>query len=319
MTEKKDIMLSIIIPVYNEADNIDNLLGELGNCFTGHLNRIEFVFVDDGSKDRSIVVLEEKLQSLSFNAKIVKLSKNYGSHPALRAGIQHASAGNITFLPADLQDPPSLSLTLLDELKKGHDIVWAQRESTQAKWAERTFSAFYARIMRKYAIANYPAKGFDIVIFNEQVKKCLLENPEANSSLFLQILNLGFKQSYISYHKRERKFGVSKWTFKSKIKLFIDSFVSFSYAPIRFVTVIGICLFLLGIAWSVYLILRKLLVNDLESGWPALISILMIGFGITNISLGIIAEYLWRTLDASRKRPIFIVEKIIKFNTHEKP
>ncbi|HOZ87080.1 MAG TPA: glycosyltransferase [Bacteroidia bacterium] len=317
MKEQNNIILSIIIPIYNEADNVEHLLGELRKCFTEVMDKIEFVFVDDGSADNTLQILELKIKDLNCNAKIVKLSKNYGSHPALRAGIFHATADNITFLPADLQDPPTLPMTLLAELNKGNDIVWAQRESTKAKWAEKSFSLFYAKIMRKYAIANYPLKGFDIVIFNEKVKRCLIDNAEANSSLFLQILNLGFKQSYISYHKTERKFGASKWTFKSKIKLFIDSFVSFSYAPIRFVTVIGIFLFLLGIIWSAYLILRKLLADDLESGWPALVSILMIGFGITNISLGIIAEYLWRTLDSSRKRPIFIVEKIIKFNPHE--
>ena len=96
------------------------------------------------------------------------------------------------------------------------------------------------------------------------------------------------------------------------IKLFVDSFVAFSYAPIRFVSIMGIAMFVLGMIWSAYLISRKLIYNDLESGWPALVSIIMIGFGITNISLGIIAEYLWRALDASRKRPAFIINEIIE-------
>ncbi len=97
-----------------------------------------------------------------------------------------------------------------------------------------------------------------------------------------------------------------------KIKLFIDSFVAFSYAPIRLVTIIGISMFIVGSLWTVYIIARTLIFHDLASGWPALVSILMIGFGITNISLGIIAEYLWRTLDASRKRPVFIIDKIVE-------
>jgi dolichol-phosphate mannosyltransferase len=137
-------------------------------------------------------------------------------------------------------------------------------------------------------------------------------NIEANSSIFLQILTLGYKQTTIEYDKKIRAKGKSKWTLSKKIKLFIDSFVAFSYAPIRFVTVIGILLFFTGIIWSTYLIIRKLTYNDLESGWPALVSILLMGFGITNISLGIIAEYLWRTLDASRKRPVFIIDNIIE-------
>jgi dolichol-phosphate mannosyltransferase len=96
------------------------------------------------------------------------------------------------------------------------------------------------------------------------------------------------------------------------MKLFIDSFVAFSFAPIRLVSMVGIGFFIVGIAWTIYIILRKLIFNDLAAGWPALMSILMVGFGITNISLGIIAEYLWRTLDASRKRPLFIIDEVIE-------
>jgi dolichol-phosphate mannosyltransferase len=136
------------------------------------------------------------------------------------------------------------------------------------------------------------------------------KNVEANSSIFLQILGLGFRQESISYKKRERQTGVSKWTLSKKIKLFIDSFVAFSYAPIRFVTIVGIIFFIVGMIWTLYIVIRKIFFQDLAAGWPALMSILMIGFGITNISLGIIAEYLWRTLDASRKRQVYIIDEI---------
>ena len=164
--------------------------------------------------------------------------------------------------------------------------------------------------MKKYAIASYPEKGFDIVMFNKKVQLCLNQTIESNSSVFLQILILGFKQSSISYKKESRKKGKSKWTLSKKIKLLVDSFIAFSYAPIRFVTLIGTTLFIIGLIWTGYIITRKLVYNDLEEGWPALISILTIGFGITNISLGIIAEYLWRTLDSARKRPVFIINEI---------
>ena len=126
----------------------------------------------------------------------------------------------------------------------------------------------------------------------------------------LQVLNLGFRQDFIEYQKVSRKAGKSKWTLAKKIKLLIDSFVAFSFAPIRMVSMVGIFFFFTGILWTLYIMFRKIFFNDLEPGWPALVSILMIGFGITNISLGIIAEYLWRTLDASRKRPVFIIDDI---------
>src|SRR6185503_16883248 len=143
------------------------------------------------------------------------------------------------------------------------------------------------------------------------------KNVEANSSIFLQILGMGFRQTSITYKKRERKTGVSKWTLSKKIKLFIDSFVAFSYAPIRFVTIVGIIFFFVGVLWSAYIVFRKIAFDDLKAGWPAMMSILMIGFGVTNISLGIIAEYLWRTLDASRKRQVFIIDDIKELNRTE--
>lgn len=302
--------VSVIIPFLNEEENIPLLTEALNIFFSeekGFL--VEILFVDDGSTDRSLSVLKSSKHA-NYACRVISLSKNFGSHAALRAGIMHASGDYICFMYADLQDP----LTLIDRLYKvcigGTDVCWASRETSENSFFEKTFSKTYAYLMKKYAIASYPEKGFDVVMFNKKVQLCLNQTIESNSSVFLQILILGFKQSSISYKKESRKKGKSKWTLSKKIKLLVDSFIAFSYAPIRFVTLIGTTLFIIGLLWTGYIITRKLVYNDLEEGWPALISILTIGFGITNISLGIIAEYLWRTLDSARKRPVFIVNEI---------
>jgi dolichol-phosphate mannosyltransferase len=253
-----------------------------------------------------------EMKHADYKAKLISLSRNFGSHAALRAGISVATGDFICFNYADLQDPLELIMQMAEKTREGSDIIWAHRESTKVSFGERTFSSVYAYLMKKFAFSNFPEKGFDIVMFNRKVAAQVNRNVEANSSIFLQILGMGFRQASISYKKRERKSGVSKWTLSKKIKLFIDSFVAFSYAPIRMVTIIGISMFFVGLIWTVYIIVRKIFFHDLASGWPALMSILMIGFGITNISLGIIAEYLWRTLDASRKRPVFIIDKIVE-------
>jgi glycosyltransferase involved in cell wall biosynthesis len=302
--------VSVIIPIYNEFEGIPFLVENL-NAFFGehHQLKPEVIFVNDGSKDGSAERLQ-KMNHQTYKAKIISLSRNFGSHAALRAGISIASGELICFNYADLQDPLDLILRMEEKSRDGNEIIWAHRESTKVSVGEKTFSSVYAYLMKKFAFSNFPEKGFDIVMFNEKVANQVRMNVEANSSIFLQILGMGFRQASISYIKRERKTGVSKWTMSKKIKLFIDSFVAFSYAPIRMVTIIGIFMFFAGFLWTVYIITRKLIYHDLASGWPALISILMIGFGITNISLGIIAEYLWRTLDSSRKRPVFIIDKI---------
>lgn len=305
--------VSVIIPVFNEEENIDHLVYELNSYFQKE-NRFstEIIFVNDGSSDDTMAKLK-KAPHISYDYKIVSFSRNFGSHAALRAGILRAKGDYITFMYADLQDPLTLVSQLYDEMSsKGVDITWAFRSTTAAAKTERFFSSAYATLMRKYAVPNFPKKGFDIVMFSKKVKACLDNNVENNSSIFIQILSLGFKQTGITYDKRVRLLGKSKWTVSKKIKLLIDSFVAFSFAPIRLVSFIGIVFFLLGIFWTGYIIFRKVMFDDLASGWPALLSILMVGFGVTNISLGVIAEYLWRTLDASRKRPVFVIDEIVE-------
>lgn len=311
MNSKVDI--SIIIPFLNEQESIPELVLALNSFISTKSFSTEVIFVNDGSTDQSIEILK-KQKFENYQAKVISFSKNFGSHAALRAGIANANGDYITFMYADLQDPISLIERLFSECNKGYDIVWAHRKSSENKISEKIFSSIYSKLMKKFVDSAYPEKGFDIVMFSQKIQAVLNQNVEANSSLFLQILTLGFGQSSIEYEKKERKAGKSKWTLAKKIKLFIDSFIAFSYAPIRFVTIIGILLFVFGTLSSSYLILRKLIYNDLESGWPALISILMIGFGITNISLGILAEYLWRTLDVSRRRPVFIINEIFKLD-----
>lgn len=306
--EKK---ISIVIPLFNEAEGIKNLVAELDRIQQNYIEfDLEFVFVNDGSTDNTLEILREERYEL--NSKIISFSKNFGSHAALRAGILHASYNFVTFMYADLQDPPELIIQMYNEvIANNADIVWATRRADKVGFFEGVFSRCYARLMRNFAIKDFPKRGFDIVFFNKKVKNVLNNNIIANSSIFLHILSLGFKQCSVSYEKKERKFGKSKWTLSKKIKLLIDSFVSFSYAPLKMVSIIGGVMFAFGSFFSIYLILRKFIYDDLVSGWPTIISILLIGFGVTNISLGIVAEYLWRTFDAARKSEVFIIDEII--------
>ena len=310
----KEDTVSIIIPMYNESENVKYFLDELYESFENNDRfNVELVFVDDGSTDDTVEKLKSS-ENKKFSTQIIRLSKNWGSHAAIRAGITKAKGNITTFLTADLQDPPSVILRLYENLKKGFDIVWAQRKTSKSNFAENFFSGLYAYLIKKWAFSNFPGRGFDIVMFSYKVKEELNRNIEGNSSIYLQILSLGFTQNYIEFDKRERKTGKSKWTLSKKIKLFIDSFVAFSYAPIRFVTYSGIGFSILGFIWTIYIVIRTIVVNDLNPGWPALMAILMIGFGITNISLGIIAEYLWRTLDSTRNRPVFIIDEAVEIN-----
>ena len=308
-------LVSILIPFYNESDNINNLIEEINLYKQNCKIDFEIIFIDDGSIDGTSDKIKNK--SIQFKSKLLILSKNFGSHSAIKAGFFHCEGDYAVYLPADLQVSFDSIEKLFSSFLGDCDITVGVRKENEISILEKLFSRFYAVMMRKFAVPNFPNLGIETLMINRKVINLLNSNIEGNSSFVLQILSFGFKSRFVFIDKKSRKIGKSKWTLSKKIKLFIDSFVAFSYAPIRLVTIIGFFLFFLGFIFTIYLILRKIVYNDLVSGWTMLISILTIGFGITNISLGIIAEYLWRTFDSSRKRPVFIVDEITDFKNEK--
>jgi len=213
--------ISIIIPFLNEADTLNYLVTELNNYLADLTElRIEVLFVDDGSTDNSVQILKQ-LEHSHYHARLIKLSKNFGSHAALRAGILSSQGNHITFLSADLQDPPELVLRLYQKCQEGNDVALAIRNTAEARLTEKIFSRLYAKLIQRFVAKDFPDKGFDIAMFNQKVKGELDQAMEAHSSLFLQILTLGFKQGTICYDKRKRSTGKSKWTFTKKVKLIL--------------------------------------------------------------------------------------------------
>jgi dolichol-phosphate mannosyltransferase len=307
--------ISVIIPFLNESDNINDLCRCLEEYAEKTLYNLELVFVDDGSKDKSV----ELLKAYEFKytkAKIISLSKNYGSHSAIRAGVSKATSDICMFFSADLQEPVELIDMLYRRLKEGYDLVCAQKREVKVSFFEKAFSRSYASLIKKYAVKNFPLGGVNNIMFNKKIKDNLNKHIEANSSIFLQIIDMGYKMSIVDCDYNERKKGKSKWTLGKKVKLLIDSFVAFSFFPIRMVSTLGIILSILGVVFGLLIIIAKIFsLVTFSLGWPTLISILLFGFGATNISLGIIAEYLWRAYDSSRGRPVFIINEEFDVNS----
>ncbi len=312
---KSDV--SLIIPCYNEEDSIDFLFENLLIFSSKSQMSIAVIFVNDGSTDNTVSLICSR-NNLPFECRIVTLLNNVGSHAAVRAGLMHCDSDYSVYFPSDMQ-------ISLDEVELMHksvvsnccDVVVAVRESNEVRGLVRIFSIFYSRLMRKYVNRQFPVKGIETLLISERVVKLMNSNIERHSSFALQILSYGFKAVFLNISKKDRHFGKSKWTASAKVKLFLDSFIAFSYAPIRLVSMTGILLFTTGVFMTIYLVLRKLMMDDLLVGWPALYSTLLVGFGVTNIGLGIVAEYLWRTLDTVRKRPLFVVDKIINLNNEQ--
>ncbi|MCB9234383.1 MAG: glycosyltransferase [Bacteroidia bacterium] len=304
--------ISVVIPFLNEEENIPELVRQIDELAREYAQiSFEFVFVDDGSTDNSLALLKNSLPP-DLVWKVVKLSRNYGSYNALRVGVFHSSCDIVTFLYADLQDPTWLIPRMFEKMKEGYDIVVAERKTTKYRFSDRFFSELHARMIRKFVAETFPEKGFDVVMFTRAIKEKLNENIEADSNIFMQILRSGYRQGKIQYDKVERKFGVSKWSFSNKIKASLDILVSFSYLPVRIISLVGLLLTGLGLLWPVVFTILWLAGIRLEIFPSTIIAILLLGFGFTNISLAILGEYLWRILNAARRRPAFTVDEVIE-------
>ena len=309
----KKVDLSIVIPVYNEQDNVDDLHSKLDTYLEKLPLNVELVFVDDGSQDKSVSALCSK-QFKNARVKIIRLSKNFGSHAAIRAGFQNASADVCMIYFMDMQDPFEIIEQFYAKIQEGYNIAYAERVGYQASLGSR----IYGKLVRKLIVQDYPSNGISCFMIDKKVKDEFNRNIESNSSIYFQLFTLVFKKAGIPCACKERKNGKSGWTFAKKIRLLVDSFVAFSKAPAHFVTAIGAIMAIIGILWAIVIVIIKLFnLAPLSAGWPTLMALLLFGFGITNLSIGIIAEYLWRTLDAARKRPVFIVEEIIDCDKKE--
>lgn len=307
-------LISIIVPIYNEEDNLPVFYERLKNVTDKSGHTFEFIFVDDGSSDKSFSILKD-LQGSETRAKVIQFSRNFGSHAGCLAGLLYSKGDAVTFLSADLQDPPELIPELIEKWMSGSEVVIGIR-----KWEKRTgrfFPSLYYGMVRKFALKNMPQMGTDVFLIDRKVVDVIKNISEKNTSVFGLILWSGFRQTLVHYEKGVRYKGVSKWTSREKIKLFIDTFVSFSYFPIRLISGFGIVLAALGFLYAAIVIINKLFFSKAVEGWASLMVVLLVVSGIQMLMLGILGEYLWRNFDESRKRPIFIIDKIIGFHDDE--
>ncbi len=305
--------ISIIIPVYFNELNLVPLYDCLKKDVIDKLSNLDYeiIFVDDGSKDRSIEKIQE-LQSKYPKITLVKLSRNFGSHSAILAGLSIATGDVAAFISADLQDPPKIILKMLEKWNSGADSVIAVRKDREESIFQKFFSNTYYRIMRKIALKNMPLGGFDCFLIDRKVINTVVKMNENNTSLMGLILWSGYNIAEIKYTRKARELGKSRWTFGKKIKYFTDSIVSFSFFPLRIITIIGILFSLVSFIWMLVILFTWIFGNIPVQGYTTLILVILFSSGLILFSLGMIGEYLWRVLDASRNRPTFIIDRIIE-------
>lgn len=301
--------VSLVIPVYYNEENLRPLYADLKEKFISKINYdYEIVMVNDGSKDKSYEVMKE-LSLEDKNIKIISLSRNFGSHAAILCGISHCTGDCAVIKAADLQEPTELILEMVESWEKGNNVVLAVREGRDESRKQTFFANFYYKLVQKTALPEMPDQGFDIYLIDRKVITVLENLDERNSALTGQILWSGFKTGKVYYHRLARDIGESKWTLKKKIRLVMDTLFSFTSLPITVVLYSGVMSILIAVIWAIVVGISKLVGDINVSGWTTLFIFNLFSFGVTMMTLGILGEYLWRTFDASRNRPPYIIEE----------
>lgn len=304
--------LSIIIPCYFNEENIPVTKAELIKneaAFPPDVT-FEYVLIDDGSKDGTLQELLKFKDEYPDKVKVIKLSGNFGSYNAGLAGFNFATGDCNVFLTADLQDPPELIPKMYDYWLKGIKLVIANRIDRDESTFHKIFSNTYHFLIRKFALKNIPKGGYDLVLFDKKLREDIIKIDERNTNQVYLLSWLKYDFVNIPYVRKKRQLGKSKWTLQKKIKLFIDSFVSFSFFPIRLISVLGLFLGFISLIYGLFVIYAKLTGLVPLAGWTAIMVVLLFVSSFQMLALGVIGEYVWRAMDAARNRPNFIVEQV---------
>jgi polyisoprenyl-phosphate glycosyltransferase len=307
-------VLSIVVPVYHNAASLPDLLARLAALAARHPgDTFEFVCVDDGSKDDSFAVLS-RLQKDEPRLRVVKLSRNFGSNAALLAGLSHAEGDAVATISADLQDPPETLDAMLAHWRDGKKVVLAARDGRDDPALDVLLANVFYRLFRRFAIPTMPKQGFDFFVIDRRVRDLLLQIQESNAYLMGLVLWLGFDPAVVTFHRQERakRYGTSMWTLGRKLKYFIDSFVAFSYGPIRAASLLGLLISVAGLGYALFIVVAHFAFDLKVQGWASLMVVLLIVSGAQLLVMGIIGEYLWRNLDETRRRPRFIVDEVLE-------
>lgn len=303
--------LSFVIPVFRNEGSITPTYQKLFDLVQSLQVDYEFIFVNDGSDDNSIkelIALHEK----DSKVKVLSFSRNFGQVPAMIAGWKEVTGDSVITMSADLQEPIELIDEMITKWEAGNEIVICHRIDREDSFIANNTSLVFYKLM-KYINPKMPKGGFDFLLIDKKALDILNQIDERNRFFQGDILWLGFNTAFIPYSRLKRTIGKSQWTLSKKLKYFIDGLLNTSYVPIRAMSLLGICFAMIGFIYSLVIAYSRFVNKTPFNGWaPIMILILIIG-GLIMLMLGIIGEYVWRTYDETRKRPIYIIKD--KFET----
>ncbi len=306
------LFCSIVLPVYNEEGNLEELYYRITKVMKKIDKPYEIIFVNDGSTDSSL----EKMTSLhnqDKRVKILNLSRNFGHQIAITAGMDYAKGEVIIIMDADLQDPPEVIPRLLQEWEKGFDVVYAKRKGREGESFFKKFTAWlYYRLFRILANLDIPVDTGDFRLLSRRVVEVLKQIREHHRFLRGLVTWIGFKQCGVEFVREKRFSGKTKYSFWKMMKFALDGILSFSFFPLRLLTYLGFLTAFFSLLYAGYVIFLKIFTQATVPGWASLmVAILFLG-SLQLIGLGIIGEYLGRIGDEVKKRPLYIVKEFIE-------
>ena len=301
--------LSVAIPVFNEAENLPQLAARLKSAISGlEFEDYEIILVDDGSQDASSQILTS-LHDSDPHIRVIRFSRNFGHQAALQAGMDACRGDALVFMDADLQDPPEVIADFVTQWRAGFEIVYAIRQKRKENLIKRAaYKAFY-RSLQVVANIDVPLDAGDFCLMDRRVVDVLTALPERNR--FLRGLRswVGFAQVGIEYERQARLAGAPKYTLRKLMGLALSGYIGFSAMPLRVASALGGLSALAGVGLFAWAVLRKLIGQPTPWGWASTVAIMLFLGGMQLGVLGVIGEYLSRTYDEVRRRPLYIISR----------
>ena len=302
--------ITILIPCYNEEFGIHLLYNRLKNLSSSLKDyQVKLLFVDDGSNDNTLIKLKElydKDQSISY----LSLSRNFGKENAMLAGLDYAEGDAVILMDADLQDPPELIPQMITEWEKGYDDVYARRRTRAGEtWIKKMSAHWYYRILQKFADIDIPADVGDFRLLDRRAVNALCslrEKQRYTKGLFSWI---GYNKKELLFDREPRAVGNSKMDFLKLFGLAVDGITSFSVAPLRLASFLGLIISSIAFVYLLFVIIKTVLFGDPVAGYPSMISIILFMGGIQLVVLGIIGEYVGRIFYEAKGRPDYLVSE----------
>jgi polyisoprenyl-phosphate glycosyltransferase len=305
--------LSIVVPAYNEGEGVRDARDAIVASMEARMPDWDFeiVFVDDGSDDDTFDHLSD-LAATDARVRVLRLVKNYGSHTAIIAGFEHARGDCAAYVACDLQDPPETIPRMEMVLRGPVQIVYAVRRARKDRWTSRMTSRVFFTLAHHLVSPGIPPTGSGMFLLGPKALAAVRLFRERNLTLDGLFATMGYPQARVDYDRVERRHGSSKWTLGKRLRIFADFFVGYSYVPIRFMSYLGISVAALGFLYAMAVVINRLFFSAPIEGWSSLMVVVLLLGGLQMIIMGVMGEYVWRSLDEVRARPRYIIESIIE-------